>query len=103
MTDKAVVSLRNLSFTYPGGTSPVFKDFSLSVGGSEFVAIVGGSGVGKSTILRIASGLIQAESGSVEISIAKEPSRRRPDHDHPLNGDHHGCDDSDPQIRQRKV
>lgn len=77
MTDKPVVSLRNLSFTYPGAMSPVFRDFSLSVGGSEFVAIVGGSGVGKSTILRIASGLIKAESGTVEIAIAKEPTRRR--------------------------
>ncbi|MDF1749749.1 MAG: ABC transporter ATP-binding protein [Alphaproteobacteria bacterium] len=77
MSSAPVVTLSNLSFTYPGASSPVFKDFSLSVGASEFVAIVGGSGVGKSTILRIASGLIKPHSGTVDIAVKKEPSRRR--------------------------
>ena len=34
-------------------------------------------------------------SRATTASSAKEPSRRRPDHNAPLNGDHHGFDNSD--------
>ncbi|ABR32797.1 ABC transporter ATP-binding protein [Clostridium beijerinckii] len=43
------------------------KDFSLSIGKGEFIAIVGPSGCGKSTLLDIISGLVKAESGSISI------------------------------------
>jgi putative DNA primase/helicase len=34
--------------------------------------------------------------------LRQEPSRRRPDHDYPLNGDHHGFDDSDSACSRNK-
>ncbi|MFW2487263.1 ABC transporter ATP-binding protein [Clostridium chromiireducens] len=43
------------------------KDFSLSIGKGEFIAIVGPSGCGKSTLLDIISGIVKAESGSISI------------------------------------
>lgn len=42
-------------------------DVSLRIDGGEFVAIVGASGCGKTTLLRILAGLEQATSGSITI------------------------------------
>ncbi|WP_394755333.1 ABC transporter ATP-binding protein [Rhodoferax sp.] len=47
------------------GEVPVFANVSLSVAEGEFVAIVGESGVGKSTLLNCLAGLDQWDSGSV--------------------------------------
>jgi NitT/TauT family transport system ATP-binding protein len=55
----------------------VIDNFSLAVEPGEFVAIVGGSGVGKSTILRIVAGLIEPHAGTVAINTEREPGRRR--------------------------
>ncbi len=49
------------------GTSPVFSDVSLSVAPGEFVAIMGESGVGKSTLLNCMAGLDSWDSGSVHV------------------------------------
>ncbi len=53
----------NLSKHY--GDVPVFANVSLKVSDGEFVAIVGESGVGKSTLLNCLAGLDQWDSGSV--------------------------------------
>lgn len=47
------------------GNLPVLQDLFLTVAPGEFVAIVGASGCGKSTILQIAAGLLQPTSGRV--------------------------------------
>ena len=47
------------------GDTPVFAHVSLSVAPGEFVAIVGESGVGKSTLLNCLAGLDRWDSGSV--------------------------------------
>ncbi|MHB8948586.1 MAG: ABC transporter ATP-binding protein [Rhodoferax sp.] len=55
----------NLSKHY--GAAAVFSNVSLTVPDGEFVAIVGESGVGKSTLLNCLAGLDQWNSGSVEL------------------------------------
>ena len=45
----------------------VLEDVSLSVGEGEVVAVVGGGGQGKSTLIRVASGTLPADAGSVRI------------------------------------
>jgi putative ABC transport system ATP-binding protein len=50
------------------GDSTVFANVSLSVAPGEFVAIVGESGVGKSTLLNCMAGLDSWDSGTVHIA-----------------------------------
>lgn len=59
------LSVHNLSKRY--GDTPVFANVSLSVQPGEFVAIVGESGVGKSTLLNCMAGLDSWDSGSVHL------------------------------------
>lgn len=55
--------IKHLSKHY--GTVPVFRHVSLHVAPGEFVAIIGESGVGKSTLLNCMAGLDSWDSGSV--------------------------------------
>jgi len=71
-----VVSLDHLGFRYSDASGWVFDDLSLAIAPNEFVAIVGGSGVGKSTILRVIAGLIAPQSGKVAIADDRQPGTR---------------------------
>lgn len=61
------ISFRNVYFAYPGNDDYTLKDISFDVtaGGTEI--ILGGSGSGKSTILKLVLGLIKPESGTIEV------------------------------------
>lgn len=49
------------------GPNKVLDDFSLTLESGDFAAIMGPSGIGKSTFLHIASGLVAADSGRIFI------------------------------------
>lgn len=72
-----VLSARDVSLQFPGAPQPVLEGVSLDVAPGEFIAIVGGSGVGKSTFLRAAAGLIGAESGVIDVAGEAGPGTRR--------------------------
>jgi len=63
LTGKIEVS--HLSFRYAEGLPLVLQNVSLTIEPGEFVAIVGASGSGKSTIFRLLIGFEQAEAGGV--------------------------------------
>ncbi len=48
---KELVRFENVSFTYPGNEVPVLQDVSIDIKPGEIIAIVGRSGVGKSTLV----------------------------------------------------
>jgi NitT/TauT family transport system ATP-binding protein len=63
------IEVRSLSKAYPTRGRPVqaLADVSFGIADGEFVAIVGHSGCGKTTILKIIAGLVPASSGSVQV------------------------------------
>jgi len=62
------IHAKSLSLTYPGGNSPAVSDLSFSVNKGEFIAIVGPSGAGKTTLVDILLGVVIPDSGSILIS-----------------------------------
>ncbi|WP_423820538.1 ABC transporter ATP-binding protein [Salinisphaera sp. SPP-AMP-43] len=66
----ALLTARGLTYHYPGSDTPVFDRLNLDVADGEFVALVGGSGVGKSTLLRNIAGLIEPSAGEISLSRA---------------------------------
>ena len=63
------IHAENLSKVYEGEGAPVrvFTGLSLDVETSTFAAVMGPSGVGKSTLLHLLGGIDRADSGRVEI------------------------------------
>ena len=64
-TSLPMLSLTSLSKRYDD--TPVFHDATLALASGEFVALLGESGVGKSTLLNCIAGLDQADSGRIVI------------------------------------
>ena len=62
-SDSPVISLQDLSLYF--GDHVVLDAISLEVGSGETVCILGGSGAGKSTILRLILGLIRPDGGQI--------------------------------------
>lgn len=58
------------SYPLPGGALIVLRDLELSIQRGEMVAVVGASGVGKSTLLHVLGGLDSVDAGSIRIGDA---------------------------------
>ncbi|HEM4073263.1 TPA: ABC-F family ATP-binding cassette domain-containing protein [Streptococcus suis] len=62
---KKVINFENISFSYPD--KPILKDFNLLIQNKDRIGIVGDNGRGKSTLLNLIAGDLQADSGKVDI------------------------------------
>lgn len=61
------ISFKNVSFRYSDDTEKVFSDINLEIEAGEYIALVGASGVGKSTMCNLIPRFYEASSGSVLI------------------------------------
>jgi sulfonate transport system ATP-binding protein len=61
-----MLSLEHLSKTYADGTRAL-SDINLTVHEGEIVSLIGGSGCGKTTLLRLVAGLDQASAGRIRL------------------------------------
>lgn len=68
------MEMKGICYAYPGGEC-ILKDFDCRIDKGEYVGICGTSGVGKSTLFNLITGLIEPQSG--EITIDGVPLTRR--------------------------
>lgn len=61
------VQIKNLCFSYPNQNEKTIRDFSLTIDQGQIIAILGESGSGKTTILRLLSGLEIPDCGMIKI------------------------------------
>ncbi len=59
------LAFENVSFTYPGQTTPVFKDLNITISAGEHVALVGENGAGKSTLIKLLLRFYKPTSGRI--------------------------------------
>src|SRR5262249_1913417 len=64
--NSATIEFENVSYRHPNGPL-VLDGFSLSIGQGETLALVGRSGMGKTTILKLINRLLLPQSGTVQI------------------------------------
>lgn len=72
------LELKNIKAAY--GANSILRDFSLSAESGEIVALLGESGCGKTTALKIVAGLLDQDSGEVWLdgeNISRVPAERR--------------------------
>ena len=61
------IEFRNVSFRYPGNEEWALKDFSLTVGPDEKLALVGPNGSGKTTLVKLLARLYEPTEGEILI------------------------------------
>lgn len=66
-SDRWAISLEDLTYSFPGSTSPVIRTVSLEIASNEVVAITGASGTGKTTLLECITGIREPNAGHVRV------------------------------------
>lgn len=77
------VAFRDVTFSYPGAEQPAVSNISFTANPGEMVAIIGGTGSGKSTLINLVPRFYDVDSGSVLVDgvdvreISQESLRER--------------------------
>ncbi len=71
-----MISIQDISFTYPGQPAPLFEHFTWQVGRGEFWAVIGPSGSGKSTLLHLIVGVRAPQAGQITVSGESVPRKK---------------------------
>ena len=67
---KNILDIKNLSYSF--GNNPILKDINIHVNENEMVAIVGSSGVGKSTLFNLIAGVLKKQAGEITINGSED-------------------------------
>jgi zinc transport system ATP-binding protein len=70
------VQLESVTFTYPGASTPAVEAVNLDVPEGTRLGILGPNGGGKSTLLKLALGLLRPTSGRVRV-LGRDPAEAR--------------------------
>ncbi len=68
---EAMIAVKDVWFRYSRESGDVLRGLSFEVRRGEFFCLLGGNGVGKSTTLKVISGAVQPQSGSVTVDGLK--------------------------------
>ena len=71
-----MIRISNLSFSYKKGNN-IFEDFSLDIEKGKVIGLLGKNGTGKSTLLYLLTGLLQAQKGEIRFN-GTDVKRREP-------------------------
>lgn len=63
-----LLSVENLSYTYPGAKCPTLKNLNFNLIAGEITALMGFNGAGKSTLMNLLGGLTKAVQGNIKLS-----------------------------------
>ncbi len=78
MNQDAFLTAVNVEYTFDDGPLHVLTDVNLSIPAGSFVAFLGPSGVGKSTLLRLLAGLLRPSAGQIELDGVPIHNARAP-------------------------
>lgn len=70
-----MISVKDITFGYPKKKTPIFKDLSLELNSGHIYGLLGKNGEGKTTLMKLMSGLRFAQSGSIETMGFPAPFR----------------------------
>lgn len=66
--DSLAIEFKSVTFAYPGSDKKILKDFSLSIPKGQKLAIVGINGAGKTTFVKLLTGLFKVNEGEILIN-----------------------------------
>jgi len=72
------ISLKNIHYNYPNASRTALKDINLSIPAKATVGLIGATGSGKTTMVDIILGLLEAQKGTLEVDgkiITQQNSR----------------------------
>mgnify|MGYP001395771672 CR=1 FL=1 len=71
LNKKEVIDFQKVSFKFEDNRKKIFEDLNLKIYKNEFVAIIGETGSGKSTMINLMLGLLKCESGEINLNYKK--------------------------------
>ena len=73
---EAAIDFRHVTYTYPGGAAPAVEDLTFAIQPGERVGVLGPNGGGKSTLVKLALGVLRGYSGEIRV-FGESPERAR--------------------------